>query len=120
MTVRAPRPRIIDGFVTKVEELVDNSRRRIRADKEHERLVAMGFTGTERTTRRAVRAAKLAWRAGRRHAHRPSVTEPLQAGRRHERPSYPGSAFMITVNSHQPRHATASALLCSAASQNGV
>jgi hypothetical protein len=38
----------------KVEELVDQSRSRIRADKVHERLVAMGFTGTEWTTRRAV------------------------------------------------------------------
>src|SRR5258706_1924986 len=62
----APRPRLIDGFLPKVEELVDNSRGKIRADRVHERLVAMGFPGDERTTRRAVRTAKVAWRAGRR------------------------------------------------------
>jgi hypothetical protein len=57
------RPKLIDGFMAKVEELVDNSKGKIRADRVHERLVAMGFSGTERTTRRAVRTAKLAWRA---------------------------------------------------------
>src|SRR3954468_16851164 len=71
-----PRPKLIDAFLPKVEELVDNSKARIRADKVHERLVAMGFRGTERTTRRAVRAAKLAWRAGRRRSYRPWVAEP--------------------------------------------
>jgi transposase len=72
----APRPKLVDAFLPKVEELVDNSKARIRADKVHERLMAMGFTGTERTTRRAVRAAKLAWRAGRRRSYRPWVPEP--------------------------------------------
>ena len=47
----APRPKLIDGFLDKVEELVHNSKGHVRADKVHERLVAMGFTGTERTTR---------------------------------------------------------------------
>jgi transposase len=72
----ARRPKLIDAFLPKVEELVDGSKARIRADKVHERLVAMGFAGTERTTRRAVRAAKLAWRAGRRRSYRPWVPEP--------------------------------------------
>jgi hypothetical protein len=72
----AVRPKLIDAFLPKVEELVDVSRGRIRADKVHERLAAMGFTGTERTTRRAVRAAKLAWRAGHRRTYRPWVPEP--------------------------------------------
>jgi transposase len=71
-----PRPKLIDAFLSKVEELVDNSKGRIRADRVHERLVAMGFSGTERTTRRAVRTAKLAWRAGRRRTYRPWVPEP--------------------------------------------
>jgi len=74
--VAAPRPKLIDSFMPKVEELIDQSRSRIRADKVHERLLAMGFTGTERTTRRAVRAAKLAWRAGRRRSFRPWIPEP--------------------------------------------
>src|SRR5438874_10220086 len=72
---RAPRPKLIDAFLPKVEELVDQSKGRIRADKVHERLVAMGFSGTERTTRRAVAAAKSAWRAGRRRTCRPWVPE---------------------------------------------
>src|SRR3982750_598161 len=72
----APRPKLIDAFMAKVEELVDASKGKIRADKVHERLVAMGFTGTERTTRRAVRQVKLAWRAGRRRSYRPWVAEP--------------------------------------------
>jgi transposase len=72
----APRPKLIDAFLPKVEELVDVSKAKIRADKVHERLVAMGFTGTERTTRRAVREAKIAWRAGRRRTYRPWMPEP--------------------------------------------
>ena len=35
----------------RVEELVDVSEAKIRADKVHERLVTMGFTGTERPSR---------------------------------------------------------------------
>jgi len=72
----AARPKLIDGFLPKVEELVEASKAKIRADKVHERLVAMGFSGTERTTRRAVRAVKLAWRSGRRRTYRPWVAEP--------------------------------------------
>jgi hypothetical protein len=47
------RPRI-DAFAVKIEEWVDRSRGKIRADKAHERLIAMGYRGSERTTRRAV------------------------------------------------------------------
>jgi transposase len=72
----APRPKLIDAFLPKVEELVEASRGKIRADKVHERLVAMGFSGTERTTRRAVAAAKTAYRVGRRRTYRPWVPEP--------------------------------------------
>src|SRR3989440_8073688 len=72
----APRPKLIDAFLPKVEELVEASKGKIRADKVHERLVAMGFSGTERTTRRAVAAAKSAYRAGRRRTYRPWVPEP--------------------------------------------
>ena len=75
-TAAAVRPKLIDAFLPKVEQLVDDSRGKIRADKVHERLVAMGFIGTERMTRRAVRAAKLAWRAGHRRTYRPWVPEP--------------------------------------------
>lgn len=76
--VAAPvaRPKIIDPFVGKIEELVETSEGEIRADVVHERLVAMGFTGDERTTRRAVAAAKAAYRDGHRRGYRPWITEP--------------------------------------------
>jgi len=70
------RPRLIDPFMVNVEQLVDNSRCEIRADVVHERLVAMGFTGDERSTRRAVAELKQAWRDGHRRKYRPWVPEP--------------------------------------------
>jgi transposase len=73
---RAARPKMIDPFLPKIEELVDRSQARIRADVVHRRLAAIGFAGTERTTRRAVAAAKTAWRSGRRRTYRPWVPEP--------------------------------------------
>src|SRR5437763_7008744 len=45
-----PRPRV-DALAVKIEEWVDRSRGRIRADVAHQRLVAMGYLGSERTTR---------------------------------------------------------------------
>jgi len=42
----------------------------------HEKLVAMGYQGSERTTRRAVAKVKASYRAGRVRVHRPWVTEP--------------------------------------------
>ena len=74
--VRARRARAIDGFLVKVEELVENSPGRIRADVVHQRLVAMGFSGTDRSTRRAVAEVKAAWKAGHRRKYRPWVPEP--------------------------------------------
>jgi hypothetical protein len=71
-----PRPSVIDPFAAKLEELVDRSKGKIRADVAHRKIVAMGFTGSERTTRRAVAQLKAAWRAGRRRVHRPWVPEP--------------------------------------------
>ncbi|MCA1836410.1 MAG: IS21 family transposase, partial [Actinobacteria bacterium] len=70
------RPMLIDEFLPKVEEWVDRSRGKIRADVAHEKLVALGYKGSQRTTRRVVAEAKAAFRAGRRRVHRPWVTEP--------------------------------------------
>jgi transposase len=70
-----PRP-ALGQFAEKVEELVDRSRGRIRADKVHERLVAMGYRGSERTTRRAVARAKRAWRQQHGRRTRPWLPEP--------------------------------------------
>jgi transposase len=72
----APRPSVIDGFLPKLEELVERSKGKIRADVAHDKIVAMGFAGSERTTRRAVAQLKAAWRAGRRRVHRPWIAEP--------------------------------------------
>ena len=70
------RPKLIDPFLDKIEELVETSEGEIRADVVHERLVAMGFAGDERTTRRAVAKAKQAYRDGHRRGYRPWITEP--------------------------------------------
>ena len=70
------RPRLIDGFMPKVEELADRSKGKIRADVAHRKLVVMGYRGSERSTRRAVAEVKGAWRAGRRRRYRPWVPEP--------------------------------------------
>jgi transposase len=72
----ARRERVIDPFLAKVEEWVDRSKGQVRADVVHERLVAVGFAGDERTTRRAVAEAKARWRAGRQRTYRPWITEP--------------------------------------------
>ena len=74
--MRVRRARAIDGFLVKVEELVENSQGRIRADVVHQRLVAMGFSGTDRSTRRAVAEVKAAWKAGHRRKYRPWIPEP--------------------------------------------
>lgn len=72
----ARRGKLIDPFIEKVEELVEESKGRVRADVVHDRLVAMGFAGTERTTRRAVHKAKVAHRSGNRRTYRPWIPEP--------------------------------------------
>ena len=70
------RPRLIDAFMPKVEELVDRSKGKIRADVAHRKLAAMGYRGSERSTRRAVAEVKQAWHAGRRRRYRPWIPEP--------------------------------------------
>jgi hypothetical protein len=75
--LRPPRARpLVDPYADKVAEWVERSRGRIRADRAHERLVAMGYRGSERTTRRAVAQAKRAWLKGHRRRTRPWVAEP--------------------------------------------
>ena len=50
------REQLIDPFRPKLEEWVDASHGKIRADVAHDKLVALGYAGSERTTRRAVAA----------------------------------------------------------------
>ncbi len=72
----ARRSQLIDDYLDKVEEWVDRSKGKVRADRVHAKLVWLGYAGSERTTRRAVAQAKAAWRVGHRRVHRPWVTEP--------------------------------------------
>jgi len=72
--VRA-RPRV-DAFAEKIEEWVERSRGKIRADVAHQKLVAMGYLGSERTTRRAIADAKRRWRAEHGRRTRPWIPEP--------------------------------------------
>ena len=73
---RLRRAMAVDPFLGKVEEWVDRSNGQVRADVVHDKLVAMGFTGSDRSTRRAVAAAKKAWQAGHRRVFRPWIPEP--------------------------------------------
>ena len=70
------RAQLIDEFLPKIEEWIERSKGRVRADVAHEKLVALGYTGSERTTRRVVVAVKRNYRLGRVRVHRPWVTEP--------------------------------------------
>ena len=74
--VAATRPQLIDEFLAKIEEWVEYSKGKVRADKAHRKLLVLGYAGSERTTRRAVAAVKRDYRAGRIRVHRPWVTEP--------------------------------------------
>jgi transposase len=67
---------LIDPYLAKIEELVHRSHGRIGADVVHGKPLAMGYAGSERTTRRAVAAVKKAWRAGNRRVFRPWIPEP--------------------------------------------
>lgn len=55
---------------------MEQSKGKVRADVAHEKLLAMGYNGSERTTRRAVAVARRAYAAGHRRIHRPWVPEP--------------------------------------------
>ena len=67
---------LVDPFAEKIDELVDRSRAHVRADKAHAVLVAMGFEGSYRTTRRAVAEAKRRWRQKHGRRTRPWIPQP--------------------------------------------
>jgi len=76
LPVRVRRRPLVDPFAEKIDELVDRSHARVRADKAHEVLVAMGFEGSYRTTRRAVAEAKRRWRHKHGRRTRPWIPQP--------------------------------------------
>lgn len=71
-----PRLKIIDPYQHHIEQWVDDSKAKIRADRVHQKLVGLDLTGSERTTRHAVAQIKRAWKLGHQRNHPPWVTEP--------------------------------------------
>lgn len=74
--IPARRDLLIDPFLPKLEEWTEQSKGKVRADVAHDKLVAIGYLGSERTTRRSVADAKRQWRQGNRRIYRPWTTEP--------------------------------------------
>jgi transposase len=74
--VERKRPAMDGVFMAKIDELVDRSHGRIRADAAHDKLVAMGYEGSDRTTRRWVADAKRQWRREHGRRTRPWIPEP--------------------------------------------
>lgn len=70
------RQRKIDPYMGKVEEWVERSRGKVRADVVFDRLRALGFFGSERTVRRAVHEAKAHYARGNHRVYRPWIPEP--------------------------------------------
>ena len=74
--VERARPAMEAVFQGKIDELVDRSRCKIRADKAHGKLVALGYQGSPRTTRRWVAESKRRWRQKHGRRTRPWIPEP--------------------------------------------
>jgi transposase len=70
------RSKLIDPHLDKVEEWVERSHGKVRADVVADKLAAVGFTGSDRTVRRAVATVKANYWAGRRRVYRPWIPEP--------------------------------------------
>lgn len=71
-----PRGSVTDPFAEKITEWIDRSQGRVRADVVHAKLTAVGYEGSERTTRRVVSALKAEWRRTNARAYRPWIPEP--------------------------------------------
>ncbi len=70
------RSKTADAFADKITEWIEHSHGHIRADVVHKKLCAMGYTGSERTTRRVVSALKDAWCHDSHRTYKPWITEP--------------------------------------------
>ena len=74
--VERRRPAMERVFAAKIDELVDRSHGRIRADAAHDKLIALGYRGSARTTRRWVAESKRRWRQRNGRRTRPWIPEP--------------------------------------------
>jgi hypothetical protein len=74
--VERQRPAMEALFAAKIDELVDRSGGKIRADVAHGKLVALGYLGSARTTRRWVAESKRRWRQRHGRRTRPWIPEP--------------------------------------------
>jgi transposase len=74
--VASVRSRAAEAFADKIVEWIDRSGGRVRADVVHEKLIAMGYAGSERTTRRVVAALKAGYEREHHRVYKPWVTEP--------------------------------------------
>ncbi len=70
------RPVITEPFADKITEWIDRSSGRVRADVVHQKLAAMGFVGSERTTRRVVAQLKSDYVRANHRIYKPWITEP--------------------------------------------
>lgn len=77
-TTPVQRHQLIDPFRKYIESWVDESHGRVRADIVQTKLedLGLGYAGSERTIRRAVAEAKVAYRTGHRRRFRPWLSEP--------------------------------------------
>jgi hypothetical protein len=71
-----PRPKTADAFADKIVEWIERSNGRVRADVVHNKLRAMGYRGSERTTRRVVAALKADHDRRNHRVYKPWITEP--------------------------------------------
>lgn len=72
----AIRETVTGSYLDKIDEWVDKSEGKIRADVVHDKLVTMGYSGSERTTRRVVAARKTTWRRANHRIYKPWIAEP--------------------------------------------
>jgi transposase len=70
------RPKVCDPYLAKIEEWVERSGGKVRADVVHRKLCAMGYEASERTTRRVVAVLKGEYGRRTHRVYKPWITEP--------------------------------------------
>jgi hypothetical protein len=72
----ALRSKVAEAFADKILEWIERSNGKVRADVVHDKLVPMGYLGSERTTRRVVAALKADYEREHHRIYKPWITEP--------------------------------------------